>query len=75
MPVYDYHCEACQTQFQFRHAITSDPPPCPRCGSRVRQIFLSAPAVHGYMARGREQAAQTLETAQTGHGPGCHCCH
>lgn len=77
MPIYDYCCGQCEAQFESRHAATADPPACPRCGGAVRRIFLSAPAVHGRMARGRDAAARTLEAAPATprHGPGCPCCH
>lgn len=75
MPTYDYCCSRCQIQFEARHGIAEEPPVCPHCAASVSRVFLSAPAVHGYMARGREAAARTLEPAPTGHGPGCPCCH
>lgn len=77
MPTYDYRCPDCHTLFQAYHAMTAREPHCPVCGAAPVRIILSAPAVHGYMARGREAAARTFEkqNTETGHGPGCPCCH
>jgi len=77
MPSYDYRCTRCHSQFEARHAMTAARPPCPSCGGAAELMFLSAPAVHGHMARGRELAVRSLEPRQHsgGHGPGCPCCH
>ena len=39
MPVYEYRCNACHTQFELRQKF-SDPPAdrCPKCGGTVRKI-------------------------------------
>jgi putative FmdB family regulatory protein len=39
MPVYEYRCNACHTQFELRQKF-SDPPAdrCPECGGTVRKI-------------------------------------
>lgn len=77
MPSYDYRCTSCRLTFEASHGIGTSRPPCPQCGGAVEQVFLFAPAVHGYMARGRELAIRSLEPnpAAGGHGPGCPCCH
>ena len=76
MPTYDYRCKRCSAAFEANHGIAASPPSCPQCGGSVEQVFLAAPAVHGYMARGREMAARTLEPTAPAkrHGPGCACC-
>jgi putative FmdB family regulatory protein len=77
MPTYDYHCPNCQTLFQASHAIGDQGPDCPDCGATPERVILSAPAVHGHMAQGREAAMRTFEKQETrtGHGPRCPCCH
>jgi putative FmdB family regulatory protein len=77
MPSYDYQCRRCDTRFEARHPISAPRPPCPDCGGQTERVILYAPAVHGYMARGREQAVRTLEPPApgSGHGPRCPCCH
>lgn len=77
MPTYDYRCPKCSTQFQAQHAIAAGAPDCPSCGMRPELVFLSAPAVHGRTAQGREAAVRTFEQqeARNAHGPGCPCCH
>ena len=39
MPVYEYRCDACNTQFELRQKF-SDPPAdrCPKCGASVCKI-------------------------------------
>ena len=39
MPVYEYRCNACHTQFELRQKF-SDPPAdrCPECGGTIRKI-------------------------------------
>lgn len=77
MPSYDYRCTRCHSQFEAHHSMAAPRPPCPSCGGVPEPVFLSAPAVHGYMARGRELAVRSLEPKAdvAGHGPGCRCCH
>ena len=70
MPTYDYQCRNCDTCFESMHAIAAVAPDCPACGGTVRRILLSAPAVHGPMAGGREQAMRALPEC----GKGCRCC-
>ena len=43
MPVYEYRCDACNTQFELRQKF-SDPPAhqCPKCGGFVRKLVSAA---------------------------------
>jgi putative FmdB family regulatory protein len=75
MPVYDFGCRSCGNRFEGRRAMAAQNPACPACGAETDQLHLSAPAVHGRMARGRDEAARTLEPKTKGHGPSCPCCH
>jgi putative FmdB family regulatory protein len=77
MPTYDYRCTKCGFTFAATHGIAARRPLCTHCGAVTEQIFLTAPAVHGSMARGRELAARSLDPrpATRGHGAGCPCCH
>lgn len=76
MPTYDYRCRQCGHSFEARHSIDACAPPCPSCGGTADKVILSAPAVHGYMAQGRELAVRSLEPreAHPSHGIGCPCC-
>ncbi|MDZ7750067.1 MAG: zinc ribbon domain-containing protein [Gammaproteobacteria bacterium] len=77
MPTYDYRCPQCNRHFQVHHAMSAPEPHCPGCGASPRRVVLSAPAVHGSMAQGREAAVRTFDrpAPATGHGPSCPCCH
>ena len=77
MPLYDYRCACCGAAFEVQHPISAGTPPCPHCKGEAVKVFLTAPAVHDKMARGRELAVQSLQpTRPEGghqHGPGCGC--
>lgn len=78
MPTYDYECTQCRIRLEISHSIKANSPYCPSCGGALAKLILTAPAMHGYMAYGREQAMRSLEpkagTVKTHrHGPGCGC--
>lgn len=79
MPTYDYQCTQCKKQFEVRHAINASSPYCSICGGPTKKLFLSAPAMHGTMARGRDMAMRSLEPKPSQgkhiHGPSCGCGH
>lgn len=70
MPIYDYQCSACRGHFEARRAISADAPNCPQCGGPSMRTILSAPVIHGAMARGRDLAARSIPEC----GKGCRCC-
>ncbi len=72
MATYDYECTRCGLRFEASHCIAAAAPECPHCGGEVRKLILCAPATHGRMARGREQAMRALHPQHV-HGPGCGC--
>lgn len=51
MPLYEYHCDVCQTDFETLVRSSSEVPVCPSCGdhaSLTRQFSVPAAAqVHG----------------------------
>lgn len=77
MPTYDYICTECKLQFKASHSINAERPECSVCGGPTEQLILSAPAIHGSMARGRDEAMRSLQpkAGQNNHthGPGCGC--
>ena len=70
MPTYDYRCGECAAVFEASHGVADPAPTCRRCGGQCSRVLLTAPAVHGAMARGRDQAARSLPEC----GRGCRCC-
>lgn len=43
MPIYEYKCEDCATQFEMRQSLTDvTVVPCPKCQGRARRCFLPA---------------------------------
>lgn len=60
MPIYDYHCRACDKDFEL--LVRSDAmPACPACGCQAleKRVSLTAPAGRsaGIVSRARAQAA------------------
>ncbi|NOZ36801.1 MAG: zinc ribbon domain-containing protein [Gammaproteobacteria bacterium] len=72
MPIYDYCCKQCGKQREVHQSMDASAPKCPNCGTNMERQILFAPAVHGHMARGREQAMRSLP--DSAHGKGCPCC-
>jgi putative FmdB family regulatory protein len=75
MPTYDYACSVCDNHFEASHPLLGDKPACPLCGGETSRLILSAPAVHGQMAKGREAAVRSLDPERQRHGKDCPCCH
>lgn len=69
MPIYDFTCRNCGTRFESVCAHDAPPPRCLACGAPTDRLP-SAPALHGGMARGREEAMRSLQRG-TGHCPAC----
>ncbi len=61
MPIYDYHCSACQADFELLVRSTTTPT-CPHCASTAldRQLSRIAPAgtSAAIIASGRKAAAR-----------------
>jgi putative FmdB family regulatory protein len=62
MPLHDYHCTACQHDFEALVRASGPAPACPQCGSTALDRQLSRIAPHattpGIVAAGRRAAAQ-----------------
>lgn len=61
MPIYDYHCTACQAEFELL-VRSSTVPACPQCGSTALERRVSLVAPQGTSAKiiaaGRRAAAK-----------------
>lgn len=61
MPLYDYHCNDCGSEFELL-VKSSTVPACPGCGSQRldKRLALTAPAGRsaGLLAQARTQAAR-----------------
>lgn len=71
MPVYDYYCGVCDLHREVQQSMNAAAPACTACKGLMERRFFGAPAVHGKMARGREQAIKSLSNK---HAKGCPCC-
>ncbi|MBC7225305.1 MAG: zinc ribbon domain-containing protein [Anaerolineae bacterium] len=68
MPIYEYRCAECGTEFQeLRPMAQADAPiRCPHCGSQDTQRVLSLFAAHSRSSSG--------ETVSVGGSSGCSAC-
>jgi len=68
MPMYEFHCDACDTTFDHRTSIDArdSKVPCPNCGSKKTGRKLSVVAVGA-------AAAQTGSTGGHVHSGACGC--
>lgn len=69
MPIYEYQCPACGHRFESLQGYSDPVPACPHCHADVRRL-VSAPAVHGAQAQGREAAMRSLRSETAAH---CGC--
>ncbi len=44
MPLYDFHCTACNADFEEIVRGDADSPACPECGSKATERRISMPA-------------------------------
>ncbi len=46
MPVYEYECEACSTQFDLRRSFEDESTAhCPKCKGEARRLFTPVPII------------------------------
>ncbi|ADB18206.1 regulatory protein, FmdB family [Pirellula staleyi DSM 6068] len=62
MPLYEYHCPSCESEFELL-VRSDDTPACPSCESPKIERLLSAPAAH--------TSGASLPMAQSMPGGGC----
>lgn len=68
MPIYEYVCDKCGTDFEELVTKASSNPVCPSCGSSSTRKLISAP-VRNHSGKGTEGG-----TAPTYSGGGCAGC-
>ncbi|MEO5328215.1 MAG: zinc ribbon domain-containing protein [Magnetococcus sp. THC-1_WYH] len=69
MPLYDYKCDACKTQFEQEHSMSAPPvTTCPHCGQeKVRKILSTG----GVMSGGLSRSPASSSPPPCGMGGGC----
>jgi putative FmdB family regulatory protein len=70
MPIYEYNCEACESQVELL-IRGSETPVCPECGSKRLEKLLSVPAAH---TGGSKSSLPICETPRAGGGCGLPQC-
>ncbi len=46
MPIYEFHCPSCGTEYETRVERMGESAPCPQCGSAEVTRLMSVSAVH-----------------------------
>ncbi|MBQ7608407.1 MAG: zinc ribbon domain-containing protein [Desulfovibrionaceae bacterium] len=72
MPLYDFHCTACDADFEEIVKENADNPLCPSCGSRAteRKIAMPAPLKTGAFPF----KVGPVRPMSMGGGPSCASC-
>lgn len=72
MPLYEYACGACETQFERLQPMTADrEAACPSCGSASRRILSLFAAPAAVAAGAGPSPVGPLNSACCGGGCGC----
>jgi len=79
MPVYEYLCMHCSTQFEVRRSFGDESVvACPRCQARARRIFSPVPAIFKgqgfYTTDNRKNGSKPEEPGDASYpeeSPGC----
>jgi len=71
MPLYDFHCEHCDEDFEVRASIRDKEaglkPECPKCHSQKTRQVITA----GLVIRGGDSASLSFPACSPNAGPGC----
>ncbi len=81
MPLYEYHCEDCQTQSEVLVRSSSEQVTCPKCGSQRLTKLLSTFSARagssdtgcGSCELGGTCGMNSPPRGGCGHGGGCGC--
>ncbi|MCU0709077.1 MAG: zinc ribbon domain-containing protein [Pirellula sp.] len=68
MPLYEYHCETCDKEFELLIQRRDDSPLCPECGSKKLTKLLS---VIGSPVIGENAGQRSAATSETCGRPQC----
>ncbi|MBW1980570.1 MAG: zinc ribbon domain-containing protein [Deltaproteobacteria bacterium] len=68
MPIYEYYCKGCDSQFEILVFRSSDPVVCPGCGTDKVNRLLS---VCGFKSGGDKGAASSRMGSSAGSCSGC----
>ncbi|MDJ0830872.1 MAG: zinc ribbon domain-containing protein [Desulfobacterales bacterium] len=65
MPIYEYHCEKCDRDFEYL-VLGNDNPDCPNCNSKKVSRLMS---ICGFVSKGN--GGQTVKSAASSSCSGC----
>jgi len=74
MPIYEFHCDACDSDFEelYRSASEKRRPTCPRCRSRQVHKRFSTFAMGGGSAGSGDSGGSGCGTCSRSSCAGCH---
>lgn len=71
MPLYEFHCSDCNTQFEELVFSHDELPACPKCGSTKTEKLISRPCRNRKGGSGTEIPTMTGQTSSGGGCAGC----
>ena len=83
MPIYEYHCSACDENFELSQKITDSPlSACPKCDGTVEKLISQSSFVlkgsgwykTDYAAKAKKEPAPAPACAASGSKPSCSGC-
>ncbi len=85
MPVYEYWCDTCESDFTVLRRMSEShlPHECPDCGGSAERAMLTAPSLSAMPAAARKAHATNERASHAPissteykerHGAGCSCC-
>lgn len=66
MPIYEYQCRACETQFEYLLLHNSPAAKCPSCGSKKLEKMISQVAVSSENTRESNLKSARKQAAKVG---------
>lgn len=65
MPLYDFHCEGCEMDFEAVTPMGATAPACEHCGSPITRKLISMPHINqpGYLSRLKRQTKRSDNTS------------
>ena len=78
MPIYEYICDECKTEYEKLVLAKSEKVSCPKCGSAKKTLQLSTFAAHsgnGGLASTRNRGAASGAPTCMGNPSACGCAY
>jgi putative FmdB family regulatory protein len=70
MPVYEFRCKKCKTEFERLCRLSEPMPACPTCGSEVEKCF----SRFGFSSGGKTVTSTGSGSCASCHSGNCNTC-